>query len=176
MHCLILHVSVCMCFPAALVFYFTSRAGPENVLFILQPKASRLFHDDYLSFCHWDVLFISDFAPWKQHSRGFGLWNCASWRWLDCICWPLTSVSHPSSNSAPFGAAQLDRLTNQPSRPVWFGWFADDVTVSERNLQAHMLAFSPIFWAAAILQLFSRRGDLLGCIAIKDELINWSVF
>lgn len=27
-----------MCFPAVLVFYLTSRAGPEDVLFILQPK------------------------------------------------------------------------------------------------------------------------------------------
>lgn len=36
--CLILHVSVCMCLPAVLVFYLTSRALPEDVLFILQPK------------------------------------------------------------------------------------------------------------------------------------------
>lgn len=40
----------------------------------------------------------------------------------------------------PVAAAQLDRLTNQPWRPLWFGWSADDVVVFERKLPPHVMA------------------------------------
>lgn len=46
-HCLILHVSVRMCSPAALVLYLTE-LKPEDTLFNSQPKASWLFNDEYL--------------------------------------------------------------------------------------------------------------------------------
>lgn len=90
----------------------------QSWAFILQPKASRLFYDKYLSLSSFIYLW---FCTMEATLEVFWCWRRAGRRWLDCICWPLTSVNHPSSDSAPLwnGAAGQVNESDFEAALVW---------------------------------------------------------